>query len=294
MSMKKALIAFALIAITQLSFAGLGDSSVPTPTYQRGPEGWFWNEDRQAEEEAKKNAQQPAPSIRESKDEQDLAAFTKFQKQVDEAMKIATINPTDENMKRFLSLLAETRRKAAVFTKTGVRVAALTPSVDDRFNGMNLRPPTPAATRVWDANVERERKERIQALAQTHGLFFFFRGDCQYCHAFAPLLKRFANKYGLAIFPISMDGGSLPEFPGAPSDNGMAGQIMDQLSIPREQFVVPFTVLAKPKTREVIPIGFGVMNEAELDERLDMFAKEADKKSLSSSSVETSQPIMNR
>lgn len=294
MSMKKVLTAFALLVISQISLAGLGDSSVPTPTYQRGPEGWFWNEDRQAEEEAKKNAQAPAPSTRESKDEQDLAAFTKFQKQVDEAMKIATINPTDENMKRFLSLLAESRRKAAVFTTTGVRVAALTPSVDDRYNGMNLRPPTPAATRVWDANVQQERSQRIQALAQTHGLFFFFRGDCQYCHAFAPLLKRFATKYGLAIFPISMDGGGLPDFPGAPSDNGMAGQIMDQLSIPREQFVVPFTVLAKPSTREVIPIGFGVMNEAELGERLDMFAKEANKKNSNPAFVQTAQPIMSR
>ncbi|MFN4266409.1 MAG: conjugal transfer protein TraF [Aquabacterium sp.] len=276
--MKKTL-TFLLIAVTaQMSWAGLGDASKPVPTYQKGPEGWFWHEDRhsESEEKAKKTA---VPSVatpaQDDPDTKDLAAFTKFQKQLDEAMKIATINPTDANMKRFLMLLAESRRKAAVFTMSGVRVAALTPSVDDRFNGMNMRPPSPAATRVWDANVQNERNQRIQALSQTHGIFFFFRGDCQYCHAFAPMLKRFANAHGLAIFPVSMDGGILPDFPDSRPDNGMALQVMDQLGIPREQFVVPFTVLARPKTREVIPIGFGVMNETELGERLDLFAKEA-------------------
>lgn len=280
--MKKTL-TFLLIAVTaQVSWGGLGDASKQVPTYQKGPEGWFWHEDRHldSEEKVKKEAPVKQPSTtNDDLDTKDLAAFNKFQKQLDESLKIATINPTDANMKRFLTLLAESRRKAAFFTMSGVRVAAVNPAVDDRFNGMNLRPPSPAATRVWDATVERERNQRIQALAQTHGVFFFFRGDCQYCHAFAPMLKRFANTHGLAIFPVSMDGGVLPDFPNARADNGMAWQILDQLGIPREQFVVPFTVLAKPKTREVVPIGFGLMNETEMGERLDMFAKEIERTS---------------
>lgn len=267
-----------------------GSSDVPAaavdiagkrPFYERGPEGWWWYEDRPSEQDEKPAPKQPEkpvggqPSAKPaSQDEQDLVKFTAFQKSLEDAGKIATINPTDRNMLRWMELLAESRRKATVFTDSGLRVAALNPSVDDRYNGMNMRPANPAATATWDAEDRRLQQARLEALSRTHGIFFFFKSDCPYCHAYAPLLKRFAQKYGLTVMAVSMDGGPIAEFPDARVNNGIAGRVVDQLGIPREQFVVPFTVLAKPSTQEVLPLGFGVMNEAELTERLDLFASE--------------------
>lgn len=251
------------------------------PFYERGPEGWWWYEDKPTEQDekpAKKQAEKPSSGQVSPKpmtqDEQDLVKFTAFQKSLEDAGKIATINPSDRNMLRWMELLAESRRKATVFTDTGLRVAALNPSVDDRYNGMNMRPANPAATATWDAEDRRLQQSRLEALSKTHGIFFFFKSDCPYCHAYAPLLKRFAQKYGLTVIAVSMDGGPIAEFPNARVNNGIAGRVVDQLGIPREQFVVPFTVLAKPSTQEVLPLGFGVMNEAELTERLDLFASE--------------------
>lgn len=251
------------------------------PFYERGPEGWWWYEDRPAEQDEKpaaKPADKPSPAQATAKpmnqDERDLVKFKAFQKSLEDAGNIAAINPSDRNMLRWMELLAESRRKAAVFTDSGLRVAALNPSVDDRYNGMNLRPATPAATAAWDAEDRRLQQSRLEALSRTHGIFFFFKSDCPYCHAYAPLLKRFAQKYGLTVIAVSMDGGPIAEFPDARVNNGIAGRVVDQLGIPREQFVVPFTVLAKPSTQEVLPLGFGVMNETELTERLDLFASE--------------------
>lgn len=261
--------------------AGAQSTSDPLPFYERRGEGWFWYEDKAREAKEKKPEPvkvapvAPAPTD----DELDLIKFTSFQKSLDDATKIATINPNDKNIVRVLSLMAETRRKAAVFTDAGMRVAALNPMVDDRYNGQNVRPPNPAATAAtaaWDTVSRQTQEANIRALAQTHGIFFFFKSDCPYCHAYAPLLKRFAMRHGLTVFPVSMDGGPLPDFPGAVPNNGIAGRIVDQLGIPREQFVVPFTVLAKPTApQEIVPVGFGVMNDEELGERLDLFAREA-------------------
>ncbi len=260
---------------------GAVDIAGKRPFYERGPEGWWWYEDRPTDQDEK-----PAPKATDkaavgqatakpmSPDEKDLVKFTAFQKSLEDAGKIATINPTDRNMLRWMELLAESRRKAAVFTDSGLRVAALNPSVDDRYNGMNMRPATPAATAAWDAEDRRLQQSRFEALSRTHGIFFFFKSDCPYCHAYAPLLKRFAQKYGLTVMAVSMDGGPIAEFPDARVNNGIAGRVVDQLGIPREQFVVPFTVLARPSTQEVLPLGFGVMNETELTERLDLFASE--------------------
>lgn len=256
---------------------GQATSPDQLPFYDRRGEGWFWYEDKptvpkESKAEQPKASTTPAPN----EDELDLAKFASFQKQLDDAMKIATINPSDKNIVRVLTLMAETRRKAAVFTDAGMRVAALNPMVDDRYNGQNVRPPNPAATAAWDAASRQSQEANIKALAKTHGIFFFFKSDCPYCHAYAPLLKRFANRHGLTIFPVTMDGATIPDFPDAVPNNGIAGRFVDQLGIPREQFVVPFTVLAKPTApQEIVPIGFGVMNEDELSERLDLFAREA-------------------
>lgn len=279
-----------LVAATAFCFAILAAHGAPAPaaepdeeaeqipTYMRGKQGWFWYEDR-----AQKKDEHPSrPAETKSKEQlqreqdlRDLQAFKNFQRELEEAQQIATINPSDQNMLRFLRLLAETRRKASVFTDVGSRVASLSPSVDDTLNGRNMRPTTPAATKMWDEQRRYQSDARIKELAKTHGMFFFFRSDCPHCHAMAPVVKRFAARFGMTIFPVSMDGPSIPEFPQAAANNGIAARILEQAGIPPEEFAVPFVVMARPTTKEMIPIGFGAMTDSQLVERIDLFAREA-------------------
>lgn len=71
-------------------------------------------------------------------------------------------------------------------------------------------------------------------------------------------------------FPISMDGGQLLHYPNAARDNGMAARAMEQLHIPQQHFQVPFTVLANPRTRSMVPVGFGPMTADEMVNRIAM------------------------
>ena len=109
-------------------------------------------------------------------------------------------------------------------------------------------------------------RARRRALARDHALFFFFRSDCPYCHQFGPYLSEFEAKFGLTVVPISVDGGPLlPAFPNPKIDNGIA-RALDV----RE---VPALFLVEPHSGRIVPIGYGVLSESELLERLQVVSQ---------------------
>jgi conjugal transfer pilus assembly protein TraF len=116
------------------------------------------------------------------------------------------------------------------------------------------------AIHVFDEQHSDRQKRSVESLSATHGLIFVFRGDCPHCHRFAPILKRFEEAFGFTVLAISLDGRALPEYPNARPDNGMAARL--------NAAAVPALYLTAPATREITPVGFGVMSMSELVERL--------------------------
>jgi conjugal transfer pilus assembly protein TraF len=136
-------------------------------------------------------------------------------------------------------------------------VAWSNPTLDMTLEG---RPVNARALQVYEEERGAERSERVMALARTHALFFFFRSDCPYCHAFAPVLERFAREHGLQVMPVSLDGGGIAPFDAFRTDNGIART----LGVER----VPAVFLAEPGSRTVQPVGFGVLSEEQLLQRI--------------------------
>ncbi|MBQ0961751.1 conjugal transfer protein TraF [Ideonella sp. 4Y11] len=241
--------------------------------WQSHRDGWFWYQDPEMEPEKPPQAQ-PATPAALTADDRDLEEFKAFQQRLERSLNAAIINPNEANLGRFLELWAESRRKASTFTDLAQAVAMRMPWVDETAQG--TRPPNPAAQRVFDQVQSQQNDDLMRSLSRTHGLYFFFRGDCAYCHAFSPMLKQFEQKYGFTVFAISMDGAGLPLFPRPARDSGQAARVMESLGIPAEQFQVPFTVLAQPGAREVLPVGFGPMTAGELVERIALLVRMRD------------------
>jgi conjugal transfer pilus assembly protein TraF len=223
------------------------------PSYwRRNREGWFWYQD-------------PPPEVRNKKEtsrEQDqrpreLVEFEAMQKRLDELKRIAVMNPSESHMKAYMGYQRYVMDKSAVFADNWQRVVWKTPELDYSLTG---RPTNSFAIDVFDGQLRDKQTDTIRALAKTHGLFFFFRSDCPYCHKFAPVLRHFERDYGLTVFAVSLDGGGLPEYPTPLTDNGMAANLNVRM--------VPAVFLAVPGTREITPIGYGVMAETELVERI--------------------------
>jgi conjugal transfer pilus assembly protein TraF len=73
-------------------------------------------------------------------------------------------------------------------------------------------------------------------------------------------LAAFQARHCVKIVDISVDGGPMPGFPDARRDNGIART----LNVTQ----VPAVFLAQPFTGKITPIGFGVLSESQLLERI--------------------------
>jgi len=191
----------------------------------------------------------------------ELLAFERLQRALEDARHIAIMRPTEPNVRRYMQLEAAVSNRASAFADMAQRIAWADPTLDPTVQG---RPVNARALEVFDQLQSANRSRSVSALAADHVLLFFFRGDCPYCHAFAPTLQAFQQRHGLKVLAVSLDGGSLPGFADQRMDNGIARSL--------QVTQVPALFLAQPFTGTLTPIGFGVLSEAQLLERISQAA----------------------
>jgi conjugal transfer pilus assembly protein TraF len=221
--------------------------------------GWHFYEDPPPAVQTPKPipAERVSPAKPTERRAPEVVLFERLQKRLEEYRQISIINPSEANVRRYMELEAQVVRQASLFSDVAQRVAWATPDLDMTLQG---RPVNAQALEVFDRDQLAERGRTIATLARDHVLFFFFRGDCPYCHAFAPTMQAFEARYGLQVVPISMDGDGLPQFSDFRRDNG----ISQTLQVTQ----VPAVFLAQPYTGTITPIGFGVLSESQLLERI--------------------------
>lgn len=221
----------------------------------RHREGWFWYRDPPAP------APRSAPPVH--RPPRELAEFDAMQKRLEDLKRVAVMNPTDANLTAYMRYQRMVMDKSERFAERWQRLVWSMPDLD---YGLTGRPTNALAIHVFDEEQQERQADAIRRLAATHGLLFILRGDCPHCHRFAPILKRFEEEFGFTVLAISMDGGTLPEYPNARPDNGMAARL--------NATAVPALYLTEPATREIRPVGFGVMSMTELVERIATLAED--------------------
>jgi len=226
--------------------AALTDTPLPASYWLRDREGWFWYRDPPA----------PAPRATPPRP-RELLEFEAMQRRLEELKRIAVMNPNDANLLAYMHYQQRIMHQSEVFAQGWQRLVWTTPELD---YGLSGRPANTMAAGVYDEQLQQRQARAIRGLAANHGLILLFRGDCPYCHRFAPILKRFEVEFGLRVFPISLDGQGLPEYPNPQSDNGIAARL--------KAGVVPALYLTAPATREIQPVGFGLMAATDLFERI--------------------------
>jgi conjugal transfer pilus assembly protein TraF len=230
------------------------------PFWDDARRGWHFYEDPEPEvlpPLLPKPAQPKAEPRRRDTRAPELIEFEQLQKRLEEYRNIAIIRPSEDNVRRYMQLEAQVVRQASYFSDVAQRVAWATPELDMTLQG---RPVNSRAIEVFDREQSNSRAQSMSDLARSHVLFFFFRSDCPYCHAFAPTLEAFSARFGVQVVPISVDGKGLPNFPTFRRDNGIARTL--------QVTQVPAVYLAEPFTGKIMPIGFGVLSESQLLERI--------------------------
>lgn len=218
--------------------------------------GWFWYQDPPVAEEQEEETPEASPRAAPLTAEEPQEQLQKYQKHLDDAKALAVMQPTDEHVRRYIEVQKEAYDRSALFADTWRRVVWTNPTLD-----YSLEHPTNSVGAALDQQQTRQRQaEAVAALAESEGLFFFFSQSCPHCHSQSQILEQFSRRYGIKVMAISLDGGVLPEFPDARPDNGLAARL--------GVAVTPALYMVNPRTQEITPVGYGVMTESELTQRI--------------------------
>ena len=218
--------------------------------------GWHFYCDRQEDPPEAEPAPTPAPPIVDERPATER--IEAMRKALEEARAEAILDPTPAKVTAYLRLQQETLQRAAAFSDAFRRTVWATPELD-----YTLRRPVGAlAKQVWSDQRRQDRDAALARLGERYGLIYLGHAGCAGCKVFGPLLRAFAKRHGLDVLAVSLTGEALEGWPEAVADNGRAARLGLGNS------PVPALVLFDAQTKRVVPVGFGVMAEDQMAERI--------------------------
>ena len=181
-----------------------------------------------------------------------------MRERLEEARAEAILDPTPEKVAAYLELQRAALQRAATFSDAFRRTVWATPGLDYTLT----RPVGALAKRLWSDERRAARDAALARLGERYGLIYLGHTDCGGCRVFGPLLRAFSLRHGIDVLAVSMTGGPLEGWPGAVSDNGRAARLGLAGS------PVPALVLFDTATKRAMPVGFGVLAEDQIAERI--------------------------
>lgn len=217
--------------------------------------GWHWYETLPIPEEDDETKENPKA---DSSPKSPAEIVKAYREELENRLHAAWIAPTPANVRSYQAMQKDMMDRSKLFSTSWIQNVFQHPELDH-----TLVSPVNQQGRHIQLDLEKQRRaQTIQELSQTYGLFFFFSSDCPYCHQFAPIVKRFAETYDWDVIAISIDGGSIAEFPQAEPDNGLATAWNIQ--------TLPSLYAVNPQTQNAIPIAHGFTSMDEMESRIMM------------------------
>lgn len=196
---------------------------------------------------------------RPKRDIRQMRSVKEVREELERLRDIAVIDPTPQNVRAYLEANKYVMDKSAVFADVARRVIWATPEIDYA----QRRPTVTAGVWLMRDLKEQAKRETIAEIMRTHGVFFFLRSDCPYCHKQAEALQFLEQFYGLEVFPVSLDGGGLPQYPRPRPDNGIS-RVLGVTTVPAI-FLMP----RSPRPGQTpMPVGFGLLSAEEILARI--------------------------
>ncbi len=186
------------------------------------------------------------------------ARILEMRRELEEARATAVLDPSPSHVSAYLRLQQAALQRSAAFSDSFRRTVWATPELD-----YTLRRPVGAlAKQVWSDERRARRDAALARLSERYGLIYLGDPACAACRVAGPLLRAFALRHGLDVLAVSMTGEALEGWPKAVPDQGQT----EKLGL--AGFPLPAVVLFDTATEQVLPVGFGVLAEDELAERI--------------------------
>ncbi len=247
-----------VLALTVARPASAGEWRAWCPDTDAAPSlGWHFYCDRE-EEAAVEPPENDVPAPLAGRDGTAKQRIAEMRARLEEARAEAILDPAPQKVAAYLALQRDALQRAATFSDAFRRTVWATPELDYTLT----RPVGALAKRLWSDERRREIADTLAGLGERYGLIYLGHPACGGCLVFGPLLRAFATRHGIEVLAVSMTGGPLEGWPGAVPDNGRAARL-GLAGTP-----LPAVALYDTKTKRALPVGFGVLAEDQLAERI--------------------------
>ena len=170
----------------------------------------------------------------------------------------AVLEPSPDNIIAYVRYQREQLDRASMFADVWERAIWQHPDLDYTLQ----RPVNTLGKSAWLEQRKSDREATVAGLSERYGLFLFYSASCGACEIFSPIVRSLADKYHLSVLPVSMDGGPNPAFSRFVVNHGQ----YEKMGLEGGQ--VPALVLFDTYLKKPIPIGYGVMAEDEVLQRI--------------------------
>lgn len=208
--------------------------------------------------EAPRPVHKDAPAQAGATPEAYRARLDKIGAQLEELKAKAILEPTTQNIVNYVRYQRQQLDRASTFADVWQRAIWQTPDLDYTLQ----RPVNNLGKTTWLEQRKNDQETVMANLSDRYGLFFFFSSSCAACDVFSPVLRSLSDKYKLSVLPVSMDGGANRAFPRFVVNKGQYAK----MGLEGNQ--VPALVLFDTYLKKPIPIGYGVMAEDEVMQRI--------------------------
>ena len=181
-----------------------------------------------------------------------------LQAEVQEARARAVLYPNEENVHAYLVLQSGLLVKAASFADHWRRVVWQNPELD--YEGAH--PQSNLGKRAARKALHDTQHIALDEIAENYALIYVGTAQCAVCRVYGPDLRRFAEKYGFSVLPVSADGSQLSGFAQATTESGQ----LERLGITDRR--VPLSLLYHRRLDQVTILGVGYLAEQELINRI--------------------------
>lgn len=188
--------------------------------------------------------------------EKALAALDALRKSLEATRAIALMTPTEDNVRAYIAAQEAMMDRASLFSDVWRRVVWANPDLNYQLRN----PVNNLGIQLRAAERSQREKDALKEISREWGLFFVFRADCPFCHRMGEALRQLSATYGITVFPVSLDGGTLQGFPEAKRDNGLAAML--------DVRQVPFVALGNVRDRRIVPVGSGLLSVQDMVERI--------------------------
>ena len=200
---------------------------------------------------------QPPSRIATASAKSRLAAITA---QLEEMKAAAILDPSPDNVTAYVRFQRVQLDRSSLFADVWQRALWQDPGLDYTLTAPGI---DAGQTRLARPAQGRPRPDLAQ-LSQRYGVFYFYSSSCGACDIFSPILKAVSDKYGL-VGACCVDGrGTVSVFPDYMVDSGQ----YERLGTRQTRRQVPALVLFDSVTRQPMPIGYGILSQDEIVDRV--------------------------